>query len=892
MKLYLFIFLGVLLNFCLSGYAQKSGIKGTIKDKNGKPVSFASIGAEKLAQGTMANEEGLYKLELVPGNYTIYFQCLGFQTIKKEITVDAGFKDMDVELEEQVIQTKEVLVGSSSEDPAYSIMRKAIARAKINKLLLDAYTAQVYIKGTGRILDMPFLIKKMVEDEGFDENTVFFTETLENLDFKQPNIYKERVIAARSTFGKVKINQSYLKEDLYNPNFGSCVSPLSPAAFRTYSFQYLGFFTDRGHDVFKIKVIPKASGQNVWSGEIFLIDKIWNIHSARLNGNVEGFDVGLTHTYAPLEGIWLPVQIKQEFKGTIFQIKFDIKYNASISKYKITKNQRLYVDFQKIEQELDQKTDELIKNDPVKFDLKKKEKEDKKILRKLAKEYLKEKYGLRRKSKTEKPVSKTVQSEYQFEYDSTAFKKDSVFWQENRAVPLTEMEVKSFHKLDSIRIVEERKDSAKVKKKKGSEFSFSDLLTGYTFYMGKKDSLGRKMSRLSYFSPLNDAEFNAVEGYVLQGGVWFKRYLRQSLNKQRDDRPFVQFGPIFRYSFGREKIMGSGYLQIGNPKWVIQVSGGTEMRQINGANPISRNVNTMYAYTDTRNFMKLYEVDFGKIQYLRKLTGELEAEVSLEWANRIPVSNSVQKGQWGKSKSFESNFVAMPFSEKAQTGRTVANIFTAQLDWYPGLQSSIYNGFQYYNAQSAPRVRFSLNQAIPGLAEAKASFSQVSVSYRHSLELSSVAQLEVFAKSAVMPYANNIGQMDVNHLFGNRTFLLNSASVEQFRNLDYYAFSTSQNTNELHLHLFRNELVFGWLVPKRKNWREKIFANGMANQNQPFFWEAGYGLDKLFRIITVEAVYSQWENQKGEWRFMLGGTFNFSIQPKSYEKSVDRNFQF
>ena len=102
--------------------AQKSGIKGTVKDKSGQPVSFASIGAEKLAQGTMANEEGNFRLELPPGKHNIYFQCLGFQTLKKEVEIKSGYEVLEVEMAEHVIQTKEVVVGTGSEDPAFRIM--------------------------------------------------------------------------------------------------------------------------------------------------------------------------------------------------------------------------------------------------------------------------------------------------------------------------------------------------------------------------------------------------------------------------------------------------------------------------------------------------------------------------------------------------------------------------------------------------------------------------------------------------------------------------------------------------------------------------------------------------------------------------------------------------
>ncbi len=885
----LFLFLLFAGNY---SFAQKSGLKGTIKDKEGKAIPFASIGVEKVALGTMANENGDYKLAIPSGSYTIYFQCLGFKTLKKEVEISSGFTDLDITMEEVAIQTKEVTIGSRGEDPAYSIMRKAIARAKINKLLLDAYTAQVYIKGSARILDLPFLLKPMAKANGFDENTVFFTETLEQLEFKQPGQYKEKVIAARSTFGNVKVSQRFVTADLYSPNFGSTISPLSPASFRYYKFQYLGAFTDRGHDIFKIKVVPRTNGQNLWAGELYLIDKIWNIHSAHLSGNVEGFDLILTHTYSPLEGIWLPVQMQEEIRGTVLQIKIEAKYNASISKYKIKKNEKLYADFQKLEQELDENVNNAIKTDPLKVDYKSLEKADKKVLRKLAREYVKEKYGLRRKEKDKPKVSAAVVSEYNYEVDTAAYKKDSIFWLENRAVPLTEMEVKSFHKLDSIRIKDEKEDSAKAKRKrKEGALSVFDLITGREFYFGKKDSLGRRPMRINYFSPLKDLTFNPVESFAFETTIWLKQYLRQSKFKQKDDRPFIQFGPSVRYSFGRDKVIGSGVFQYVNTDWAIQLSGGTEMRQLSGENPVSASINSSYAWFDTRSFLKLYEADFGKVQVLKKLDGRFEFEGSVEWTNRIPVSNTREKGNYGKSKSFEPNQILLPFAQDAVFERSVATITSAQVDWYPNLQSSLYNGNQFFRATSSPRFRLKVNHAIPTIFNSSADFTSAVASYRQSISLSPKSNLEIYGQVGQMLRSSSFGQMDALHLYGNQTFVLGDNKVEQFRNLPYYNFSSQKTTASVHLHLYRGELILGWLAMKKKNWQELILINGMANANQPMFWEVGYGIDKLFRFLHVEVVRSQWENTKGEWRFMIGGAFDFGIKAKSYEKERD-DFEF
>lgn len=884
------LFLIGMLYFIQPAFSQKTGIKGTIKNQKGETVPFASVGVEKSAQGTMANEEGKYLLELKPGTYTLYFQCLGYQTQKKEITVGSGLEQVDVSLVEVVLQTKEVTVAIANEDPAYSIMRKAIARARINKMLADAYKAKVYIRGSGRIVKIPWLLKKMMKGEGIDENTVFFTETIEELDFKQPNQYKEKVIAARSTFGKVNIGQQFLKSDLYDPKFGSTISPLSPSAFRYYRFQYLGFFNDRGHDVFKIKVIPKVDGQNIWSGELYLIDQTFCIHSAHLTGNVENFDLDLNHIYAPQEGIWLPIQLKQEIKGTVLQIGIEAKYNASLSNYKVVKNEKLYADYQKLEQKLDENVSQAIAKSPERPNLKKAEKEDKKQLKALAKAYLKEKYSLRKKSIQEKPISRNVQSEHVFAVDSNAYKKDSAYWEENRAVPLTEMEIRSFRKLDSIRVKEEKADSAKAKKqKKEGPFSVNDLLLGNTYRLGKKDSLKRHPILIKYFSPLQDFYFNAVEGYAIQGALWTKIFLRQSRVKSRDDRNFIQFGPTARYSFAREKMLGSGVFQYGEPRFTLQLSGGTEMRQLNGENPISPALNSMYALIGSRNFLKLYETDFVKLQGLRKLSGQFEGEIGLEWANRIPVQNRVNHGFWNKKNTFESNEPLLPYASDVLRQRSIATSISASLDWYPFLQSSMYNGAQYFISESSPRIRLSYRQAIPGILSSSADFSSMSVAYRQSVVLSAVSNLEIYGGMQALLRKKVFGSMDALHFLGNQTIFIGQQPIEQFRNLSYYQFSSQQASAELHLHYFRNEIALGWLVPKKKkNWRELVLLNVLANSQQPVFYEVGYGLDKLWRFLHIEVVRSQWEDQQGEWRLLIGARFDYSIKPRSYERSVSQ----
>ena len=876
-------------------WAQRSGIKGIITDQKGEAVPFASIGVEKQPAGTMANQEGRYQLELAPGQYRIYFQCLGYQTQALEVEVKDGLTTADIQLTEVAIQMKEVTVASRNEDPAYGIMRKAIARAKINKMMVDSYKARVYIRGSGRVIEIPFLLRSVAKSNGWDANTVFFTETLENLEFKQPNIYKETVIAARSTAGNVKIGQRFIKEDLYEPKYGPTISPLSPSAFRTYRFQYLGAFTDRGHEVFKIKVIPRLEGENVCEGEIYIIDQLWCIHSAHLKATVEDIEVEVNNLYAPLEGIWLPVQVKQDFKGKVLGISFEGTYNSSLSQYRIVKNEKLYADYKALEQKIDDKITEELQKPREKIDLKKKEKEEKKLLNKMAKTYVKEKFkeklGLKKKEKNTAPQTAHIVSEANYEVDSNAFKKDSVYWEQNRDVPLTTMEIKSYHKLDSIRVKEEKEDSLKAKKSKGASFGISEFLLGTSYSFGKPDSLKRKPFAVKYFSPFTDIQFNAVEGYAGSASIWLKTNLKPSTNQKRDDRDYLQFGPTVRYSFGRNKVLGHGTLQYKNAAYEFQLAGGTQMRQVNNNEPIAPWLNSLYALIDTRNFSKLYQEEFVHLKALRRLTGRLEVETELQWANRMAVTNSVEKGIWGKSKSFEPNTPAMPYASGAMPSSTVAFTWSGKVDWYPTLAAHLYNDRVWFEATSSPRIRLQFVHAIPGLASSTIDFTSLGISYLQQIPTSEQSSLDIYGRFSGLVRNQKTGQMDMAQVLGNQTFVLTGTSLESFRNLPYYAFASSRAVAELHLEWLHKRLLLGWIW-RKKTWQEAVILKGMTNPGQPAFYEVGYGIDQLFRFLRIEGVRSQLQGSAPTWCFRIGFVRSLQLRPSTYNKEVETGFSF
>ncbi len=123
----------------------------------------SSVYIKEINQGLICNEDGYYQATLSQGNYSVEYKCLGFKTEERKINIPStGLVSTNVILEENPFMLKEVTV-SKGEDPAYPIMRKAIAKAPVYAGSAKAYTADVYIKGNAELLKIASLVDKLAK---------------------------------------------------------------------------------------------------------------------------------------------------------------------------------------------------------------------------------------------------------------------------------------------------------------------------------------------------------------------------------------------------------------------------------------------------------------------------------------------------------------------------------------------------------------------------------------------------------------------------------------------------------------------------------------------------------------------------------------------------------
>lgn len=831
----------------LSSYsAMAQGIKGTVYSPDGEPLPYATIYIKALETGSSTNEQGKYEIALPAGSYELVFQHLGYASVLKTVQVNNAYATLDITLPDQAIQLKEVEVNARAEDPAYTIIRKAIAKSKFHRLQVQKYQAKVYIKGAGRVKDVPFFLENAMKKEGVDSSTVFLTESVSEVTFEQPNTIKEKVISIRAIGEENNTSPNgFINGSLYEPELAGVISPLSPRAFAYYKFRFAGSFMDRSYEVNKIQVIPRSRGDDVFSGYIYIVDDLWSIHSVNMYTYKQGFKISLQQMYAPIqEAVWMPVSHNIEVTGKIFGIDLEYKYLATVSDYDITLNPDLQVDLvvvdEKIEKELaaalekEEKLDKEINLEDSGSVFKEQKRFTRKELRKTLKAYEKELEKQEEAPDVVENRSMTV--------DSTAYKQDSSYWATIRPVPLTDMESNSYQKLDSMAVVEKEEKEAEESgtSRPRRHLGIGKVLFGTTFDLGEHTSL-------EYKSPLSELNFNAVEGYQFTVPLVLRtRMFEKSL----------QIAPTARYAFARDKLIGKLAINYSLGENHLQLEGGRYVSQFNSRDPIHPFLNTFTTLLYEQNYMKIYEKDYVQLGYRRKISDKLSWEADLEWARRRQLYNSTSHS-WRdlETRSYTPNAPENVEMEDTSFPTHEAFVFSLQGQYKPFLKYRIRNGKKSVINPSSPELRLSYRKGLSGVLNSELDYDVLEVGVQHQFEIGVRGRLDYNVYAGSFLNNESLYFMDFQHFMGNQTIIQMSDPVGSFRLMDYYLYSTHQNYLAGHFYYQFRKFLFTQIFEVRLlGIKENLLFNYLKTDQSPHYMEIGYSLDNVLRFLRVEAV--------------------------------------
>ncbi len=863
----------IICGLCLSSisFAQVQ-VSGRVLDEQGQPLPFATIYVTQLQTGTTTNEQGFFSLQLAAGTWELVFQYLGYQPVAKTLTVGQEPLDLTITLQPEALVLSGVEITARAEDPAYAIMRKAIAKSKYHLQQLDSMQAQVYIKGSGRLIESPFFVRKKLAEEGIDSTFNFVTESISEISYQRPNTYKQRVLSVRTSGSDNNTSPlGYLTGSFYQPEIAGAISPLSPRAFAYYRFEYLGTFTDRQYAVSKIKVTPRSQGDDVFSGVISIVEDYWSIYNLDLTTTHLGITYRIEQIYNPVqENVWLPVSHRFFITGSVFGFAFEYEYLATVSDYRIWLNPDLPRDIVVIDEKTQKAlADSLAKNKSYATNEEKLasgKPVTRKELRKLIREYEKEE----RQASAEPQVAEN----YSYQVDSTAYRADSAWWAQVRPVPLSEREIRGYHKLDSLAKAE-RQDQDSLQNGKGG-FSVGSIFTGHTFLLGNND-------RLRYYSPFLNLNFNTVEGYNTLLRLRYRHNF--TLDKM------LEITPEVRYGFNRARVPAKGEVAYYYKKGTLRegkiaLAGGRYVWQLNPDNPIQPFVNSLTSLLNKNNYMKLYEGGFVRVAYLGKLRDNLGLNLVLDWQERTALFNTTNHTWIKQSKEYTPNNPANAELDSTVFPYHRALTATLSLHYRPWQKYRIHNGRKSVIRSSSPEFSFTYRKGVPA-AWGNTDFDLLELGVQHSLRVGVRGSLHYHLTAGRFVQSRQLYFPDFRHFAGNEAPFLPANPTGSYRLLSYYNFSTGrQYLSALTYYDFRKFLFTQIPVLRMTGVRELVFANYLTTPAAGHYVEAGYGIDNLFRILRVEAAVSWLNGRYNGFGIKVGIAASLAASTDSEDNSI------
>ena len=803
-----------------------SQISGEVKDENGNPLPYVNIYTETGSKGTTTNDDGIYELKInQKGNYTLVYQFLGYKTLKKEIEAREFPMEINVILKAESTSLEEVTV-QSGDNPANTIIRKAINARVINAEKLASFTADFYSRGLWRIKNAPEkILGQDVGDlgGGLDSTRsgiVYLSETISEIAYQKPDDFKEKIIASKVSgddngFSLNSAQEAYFSfyENTLEIN-SEMVSPIAEYAFNYYRYQLEGtFFDDWGNLINKISVTPKRENDRVFSGYIYIVEDLWQIYGVELTTTGKAIQVPpieelvfrQNYKYSKENDLYIQISQSVDFSFKIFGFGGDGRFTAVYSNY----------DF--------------------------------------GPQFTKNSFGREILSFQEK-----------------ANEKDSLYWKEKRPVPLTTEEIEDYVRKDSIQEVKSTKKYKDSVDAVRNKFGITDVLFGYSHRNSWKNR------SFSISAPVSGIGFNTVQGWNTDVTLAYT----QRTGEDQENYWRIYSDIDYGLSEERFRLKGGFEKKFNNfNKAFLRVSGGIAAEQINSEEPISPLLNSVTTIFFERNYMKLYEKSFANIGYGQDIFPGIRLFGELSWENRKALINHTEHViiDW-EDRTYTSNnplqpenFGSIPFDEHSifKTNFYTDITFGQKYMSYPNGRYNVYES-------KYPKLKFSWEKGFGG-SDDKYNFDQFKAQIKQNLNLGNKGEFEYLLNGGIFSNAEDISLVDYKHFNGNQTRIGFGSYVGKFNLMPYYNFSTNKNYAEIHAeHDFE-----GWVLGKlplinKLNFNLVVGAHRLITKDRNPYSEYSVGIDNLgfgkYRFLRLDYVVSDFGGKR-DGAFIFGLKF-------------------
>jgi hypothetical protein len=837
------------------------GIRGRLTDAGNNPVSYAAVYDESTFTGTTSNAEGYYELKLDPGQHSVVYRAMGYYQVRKSLVTDKTFITLNIQLQEQAIQVKEVVITPGKEDPAYGIMRKVISLAPYHLNLVAAYTADVYLRGTIRLIHIPKIIAKHTEINGqknvLKSGDVFLQESMNQIRFKAPDLYEQKVLSYHSTFpgDNNDVNpMEIIRSSFYQPRIDEFISPLAPHAFSYYTYRYEGFFEEGEHVVFKIKVTPKRNSQQLMKGYLYVVDKLWCLHTADATVHMFFGDLRYNTIYSAVRNnAWLPIGYQFYVNADIMGIKADYKYSGSVKFREVVLNEKNVLQSSPKETPLpDDKPVNQEKQDP------RKQKNEQEIEQLLSKEELTNRDMVKlaalmaKEAPTDTAVTRSLEiidNAAKVTIEKDALKKDTAYWNTMRPIPLTNAEALIPGIIDTTlnRPVDSipEADSAKVVRKPSRAAKVANFITSGTAFWAFDSTLRIRYDGLIGFKKV---DFNTVDGFIFRQTF--------GLEQRIDSIHTLKVYPGVAYGFSREQWMW--WTDMHYDYWPMRMGKlhlhiGSVSVDYNGETGIHPTLNSLTSLFFRRNYQKLYHRKMAFVSNSVDLANGLNLSVLLGYQTAMPLDNySDYSFFYQDEREYSAN---LPSTDQDDIDRNLYNkeaYWDVSLAYTPQYYYRVRDGHKHYLHSKYPTLFIRNRMALPEILGSTAKYNLLEVGVRQEKEWGIMHGFFWSIKGGWYLNQDRIFLMDDKY-FNNQDLPVNVGNFDEaFRLVPYYRNATTETFAEAHARFSTPYLLVKYLpFLSNKLWRENLHLHYLTSDQTRHYWEIGYSISQIYLVGSI-----------------------------------------
>jgi len=788
----------LLLFTSLHVFSQQITIKGKITDEHNQAIPFASVYIKNTTRGTSANSEGEYTLQIKPGTYDVQYKAVGYKQESRKLNVAANVV-VNVVLMTETYQLKDVVIKAGGEDPAYAIIRKAIKKRKTHLNEVNAYTCLVYIKGLQKLLDAPkkfmgFDVQKAARENGLDSNRrgiVYLSESQSKYSFMRPDKTHEEMISSKvsgsnrafsfNRASDLEVNFYKNIQDWEGLSNRPLISPIADNAFFYYRYKYIGSSVENGETIDKIRVLPKRGYDACFQGYIYILEDSWRIYGLNLFVTKKQ-NINFVDTLRVNEQ-FLPVTPKIWMPSSL---KFEFTgglFGFKIGGYFIS----LYKD----------------------YDL--------------------------------EPTFTKKEFAEVFRVTRGVNKKDSVYWENERPIPLTEEEKTDYRKKETLARKRESKsylDSLDEVNNKFKPGSF--LLGGYRYR-------NRYSHEYYSFDPLlTILRFNTVEGFNINYGASFTKRTDTINNRN------LSVGVYAGYGFSDHKFKGTISTTVPTGPVTLAFNLGSDIVDLNNTNPITASLNTKYSLFEKQNFKKLYQKQFVSASAYKRIMGGWQANATIEWADRTWLPNTSGYSFFNpENRSYTSNNPLLPNQDVSlfPENQSFKLLFRTTYDFSNKYET--YPNGKRYLPSPYPTVGVNYVKGINGILGSDVDYDLLSADVSKSNINDGVfGNTSFYIGAGKFLNHRSLFYPDYKQFAGNEVLFYKSG-ISSFLLLNYYTFSTYTQYIEGHVEQNFSGFILNKIPLIRKLKLQEIMdINYLTTPTLKNYTEWGAGLQYLnFRLM-------------------------------------------